>query len=170
MPNSVKLTGWKEFENNLKTLPRHIKTEVSHAVKDAGDTWEERAKLAAPTDQGLLKGSITSKRTGEMSAEVTSPAEYSAYIEWGTKTRVKVPSELQAYAAQFRGGGKGAGNARLMIYAWMNRVGIPKERQWFVFISIVTKGIHPQPYFFIQRPFVEKQLLDDLKHITSAER
>lgn len=104
-----------------------------------------------------------------MANEVVSPAEYSAYVEWGTKTRVSVPPELQSYAAQFRGG-KGAGDAKKMIYAWMDRVGVPKDRQWVVFISIITKGIHPHPFFFIQKPVVEKQLIGDIKAILNVSR
>jgi hypothetical protein len=169
MPNSITLKGFKEFEAKLRNLPAALTKEVDFVVQDAGSTWEERAKLDAPTDQGRLRGAITNKRTGLMGNEITSPVEYSAYIEWGTKTRVQVPAELQGYAAQFRGG-KGAGNAKEMIYAWMDRVGIPKERQWIIFISIITKGIHPHPFFFIQRPIIEKQLISDIKHILSVQR
>jgi hypothetical protein len=169
MPNSITLKGFSEFERKLKNLPDQIKGEVDAVVQDAGDSWEDLAKSSAPTDQGLLKGSITNERIGLMANEVVSSAEYSAYVEWGTKTRVSVPPELQSYAAQFRGG-KGAGDAKKMIYAWMDRVGVPKDRQWVVFISIVTKGIHPHPFFFIQKPIVEKQLIGDIKAILNVSR
>lgn len=169
MANTITLKGFKEFQNKLKKLPTEVKREVDDVVQDAGATWEDLAKQAAPTDQGRLRSAITSKSNGLMKSEVVSPVEYSAYIEWGTKTRVNVPSELQSYAAQFRGG-KGAGDAKRFIYEWMNRVGVPPERQWIIFISIITKGIHPHPYFFIQRPIVEKQLIGDIKHILSVER
>lgn len=134
-------------------------------VLDAAKTWEERAKLAAPHDQGRLRSEIRGDKTGPMRAEVVSPVDYSPYIEWGTKTRVSVPAELQAYAQQFRT--KGSGDAKRMIYAWLARVGVPKDRQWIVFISIITKGIHPHPFFFVQKPIVEKQFLGDLRLILS---
>lgn len=170
MPNSVTLKGFKEFQSKLAKLPPTLKKEVDLEVQEAALNWEERAKQDAPVDQGDIQKSISSKRTGEMSAEVVSPMEYSAYIEWGTKTRVQVPGDIASYAVQFRGANKGAGKAKEMIYAWMNRVGVPPERQWIVFISIITKGIHPHPYFFIQRPMVEKQLIGDIKTILSIER
>jgi hypothetical protein len=103
-----------------------------------------------------------------MTAEIVSPVNYSAYIEWGTKTRVSVPSDVAGYAATFRGGGPGGGNAKAMIYEWMNRVGIAKEFQWITFINIIVKGIRPHPFFFIQRPIVEKQLIADLQAIVTT--
>lgn len=169
MPNTITLKGFKEFQDKLKRLPPTIKAEVDDVVQDAGATWEELAKQDAPKDQGLLAGQITNKSLGLMKNEVTSPSEYSAIQEWGSKTRVKVPAELQSYAAKFKGKPTG-GDAKKMIYAWMNRVGIPEDRQWIVFISIITKGVHPHPYFFIQRPIVEKQFIADIKHILSVER
>ena len=169
MPTSITLSGWKEFEQLAKDMPKILQSEVNGEVEDAGRLWAAGAKRDAPIDQGFLRGLITSRSLGVMWAEVTSAANYSAWIEWGTKTRVNVPTELQAYAAQFRGGGSGAGNAKQMIYAWMNRVGVPQQFQWPVFFSIITKGIHPHPFFFIQVPLVQKQLIGNVTKILKTE-
>ncbi len=90
-------------------------------------------------------------------------------MEWGTKTKVKVPADIATYASQFRGGGSSGGNVKLKIFEWMKRVGIPPERQYFVFISIITKGISPHPFFFIQRPIVEKALFTGVNNILKTE-
>jgi HK97 gp10 family phage protein len=169
MPNTVILKGWKEFENKLNSLPKQLEKEVDFAVEDAAGLWEQKAKQDAPVDQGRLKQQISRKRVAAMNWEVVSPAEHSAWLEWGTKSKVRVPSDIAQYAAQFRGGGSGGGNAKTMIYAWMNRVGIPPEAQWAVFISIIVNGITPHPYFFIQRPFVQAQLDSDIKQILNTE-
>ncbi len=168
MANGVKITGFKEFSKKAASLPKQLIKEVDAIVKDAAFLWEEMAKSAAPVDQGVLRASITTKDTGEMKAEIVSPAAHSAYIEWGTKTRVNDPSELQAYAAQFKGGG--GKDAKKFIYAWMERVGVPEKLRWITFISIITKGINPQPFFFPQKPIVEKQLKDDLSTLINVER
>lgn len=167
MPNQVTLKGFDEFQRKLKALPPQLKKQAGALVYDAAQLWEEKAKLDAPKDQGRLVGMIRAKKVAEMTSETVSAADYSAYIEWGTKSRVRVPAELASYANEFRGG-RSNGNAKEMIYAWMNRVGIPADKQWFVYISIVTKGIHPHPYFFIQRPFVQKQLFTDLEHMLNT--
>lgn len=169
MPTTITLTGWKEFETKLANMPKILEAEIGGEVEDAGRLWAELAKDAAPVDQGFLRGLISSKKIAPMVSETTSPAEYSAWIEWGTKSRVNVPGDLQEYAAQFRGGGSKAGNAKAMIYAWMERVGVPLQFRWPVFISIITKGIHPHPFFFIQVPLVEKQLITNVTRILKTE-
>ena len=167
MPNAVTLTGWKEFEDKCKGLPAVLTKEIGLEVEASAQFWASGAKRDAPVDQGFLRGLITSKKTGPMTAEATSPAEYSAYMEWGTKTRVKVPSELQACAEEFRS--KGSIGAKKMIYAWMERVGIPKQFQFIVFLSIITKGIHPHPFFFVQMPKVEEYLKKNVQNILNTE-
>lgn len=168
MSTTVVLRGFKEFERKLLGMPNELKEEIGGEVEDAARLWATKAKQDAPKDVGTLAGSITSFVTGVMSAEAVSPVEYSAYVEWGTKSRVRVPAELQAYASQFRGGGIKSGKAKEFIFAWMNRVGVPKGRQYITFLSIIRKGIHPHPYFFIQMPIVEKQLNTNVKTILNT--
>lgn len=170
----IKLKGFKEFEKKLHNLPADLKKEVGGETFAAAKLWEQRAKRAAPVDQGRLRGSIrgAQKQSGSSefiaSSEVTANAVHAAWVEWGTKKKVKVPAELSSYAATFRGGGTGGGKARQMIFAWMNRVGIPKDRQWVTFISIITNGIKPQPYFFIQREPVEKDFIKNVRNILNT--
>jgi len=166
---AITLQGFKEFENKLKNLPKDVKKEVGGETFAAAKNWEKRAKIAAPKDQGRLVGQIKGSQIGELASNVSVNVDYAPYEEWGTKSKVNVPPELASYAATFRGGGPGGGNARRMIYAWMDRVGIPKERQWFVFISIIVKGIRPHPFFFIQAPIVEKEFIKNVKNILETE-
>lgn len=168
MPTSITLTGWKEFETKLKNMPKILEQEIGGEVEDAVRLWAAGAKRDAPKDQGFLAGLISSRKLSPMMAETTSEANYSAYLEWGTKTRVRVPAELQAYASQYRGGNN-QGGAKKMIFAWMERVGIPKERQWITFLSILIKGIRPHPFFFIQKPIVEKFLFTNVQNILKTE-
>lgn len=164
MANGVTIRGFKEFQAKLAKLPKHLLEEVDAVVEDAAGLWEQRAKQDAPTDQGRLRQSISWKaiKTGQW--EIVSPVEYSAWVEWGTKTRVRVPPELSAYAAQFKGGGSGK-DAKKMIYEWCRRKGIPENLWYVIYRSIMIKGVYPHPYFFVQAPFVEKQLFADLKRI-----
>lgn len=103
MPDGIFLTGFDKFAEKLRNLPTQVRKEVDFEVYDAANEWALRAKQAAPVDHGILKGGITSKHIGLMEADVYSNASYSAYVEWGTGTRVSVPSELASYAIQFKG-------------------------------------------------------------------
>jgi hypothetical protein len=139
---NVTLIGWTEFQAKLKALPDDVIEEADLLVREAGEDWEEGAKLYAPTDQGGaagLIGGISSHHVGTMQSEVVSAKNYSAYVEWGTGSRVKVPSELKDYAIQFKG-------------------------------MKMTVGMHPQPFFFIQRPFVQKRLFEALKKLLETPR
>lgn len=169
MPTSITLSGWKEFGAKCKNMAAILQQEVGGEVRDAAEYWVGLAKRDAPKDIGTLAGLIDAEHISPMHSEVTSHAEYSAYMEWGTKTRVRVPADLQGYANQFRGGGLEKGNAKRFIFAWMNRVGVPKEYQWPTFLSIIIKGVHPHPFFFIQVPIVEKQLFANVQKILNTE-
>lgn len=103
MSSGVNTIGFKEFQSKLKALPSEVKTISGAYVQDAGLKWEQLAKRSAPVDKGILRNNITSRKVTPMTVEITSGALYSPYVEWGTGTRVSVPSELQAYAIQFRG-------------------------------------------------------------------
>ena len=168
MPSKIELKGFKEFQAKLKDAPKKLFSEVDGEVEDAANTWTGFAKRDAPKDMGFLARGIEPKKVKEMHYEVDSNAEYSAYVEWGTGTKVSVPSGLQSYASQFKGKGGSAEDAKKMIYAWMERVGIPKEKQWAVFISIMTNGTKPHPFFFIQRPIVEKELFKNVENILNT--
>lgn len=140
-----------------------MKQETDSLMALAANDYVNRAVNDAPVDQGILRNEISSLREGEMNYVVVSGAEWSAFIEFGTKSRVQIPSDLTAYAAQFKGGGVKSGDVKQMIFDWCKRVGLPEGVWWSVFINIMTIGIHPHPFFFKHREEVTKQLMNDLK-------
>jgi hypothetical protein len=165
LANFITIKGGKELEKRIRDLDKEIQAEVGEETFQSAKTWEQRAKMDAPVDQGLLRSQIRGSKTGKLESEVASPAEHSAYLEFGTKSKVRIPAGLAGYAAQFRGGGPAKGDAKKFIYAWMDRVGIPKENQWSVFISIIVNGIKPQPFFFVHQPFVNKEFIKNVNNI-----
>lgn len=168
MPTTVTLSGFKEFEQKCKNIPQILMQELDGEVEDAARLWESLAVQAAPVDQGFLKGLISKQKITLGEWEVTSEAEHSAFLEFGTKTRVSVPAELQVYAMNFKTGYT-PGGAKKMIFAWMKRVGIVKEAWWVVFMSIIIKGIYPHPFFFPQKPLAEKQFITGAQRILNTE-
>lgn len=118
----------------MNRLTPTLLKEADVEVNDAALFWEEKAKEAAPVNTGFLRNRISVSKTVQLQAEVVSSTNYSPYVEWGTGTRVSVPSELQAYALTFKG----------------------KKR---------TIGRFPHPFFFIQRPLVEKKLMEGLNRV-----
>lgn len=188
MPNAITITGFKELEEKIKKLPANLEKRMGDIVFHAAQTWSQGAKQAAPKNQGRLANEIQPVRKSSLRSEVVANNEYAHIMEWGSKSRVKVPSELQAYAATFRGKPTGGTLQQffLSILEWVDKKGVNgrysvKTRRrlgnanvrayedydiaWAIVFSILRKGVKPQPFFFIQRPKVEKQFLDDLKQV-----
>jgi hypothetical protein len=192
MANEIILSGFKEFANKLKSLPKEIKEQGAAHVEDAALNWEERAKQAAPVDQGFLRSGIGAHKTGEMTWEVNSSSEESAWMEWGTGHHAKIPADLAAYAQQFKGKGGGtAEEAMENIKGWVKRKGIrfdsagtfksgakkgqnkkltEEQTAYIIFHFIMLHGIKPHPYFFIQKPAIEKELIANLRKLLETPR
>lgn len=167
----IKLSGFKEFRGRMRTLPAEIKKEVGGETFAAAKSWERMSKQLAPVDQGRIRGAIRGNQVKETVSEVTCPVFYAPYIEFGTKRYVSIPAGLQAYAAQFRGGGQRGARFELQknLFAWMDRVGIPDESQWFVYITIIVNGIKPHPFFFPPSPIIEKEFIKNVRNILNTE-
>jgi hypothetical protein len=133
---SIQVEGLDKLKKQLGNLPENVVQEVDAEMSSTANEFVNRAVIAAPVDTGFLKGEITFTRLSEMNYEIVSGARYSAYLEWGTITRVQVPTDLVQYAAFFKG------------------KGIRKNG-----------GIYPHPFFFIQLPIAQAELNKNLKEV-----
>lgn len=169
MPNAsrIQLKGFDQLARKMKQLPSQVEKEVDAEIKFAGREWESGAKRDAPKDQGRLVNEIRAVHKGKMHTEIVANNEYAHIMEWGSKSRVSVPPELAGYASLFRGYPKGK-NPKKFIYEWCRRVGIPPERWWHVYRSIMRYGVRPKPFFFKQRSRVEPNLIKRLQTIINT--
>lgn len=77
------------FERGLDNVLRNIEANMERVIQGTLDVAETRAKALAPVDTGKLRNLITSERQGTVGV-LTSQAEYSVYVEYGTsKTRAQ---------------------------------------------------------------------------------
>jgi len=180
---TIEVRGLKELQKRFGKIADTIIAETDRAMHAAANDFVNRADAAAPIDQGALRHGITAKRNGVLNYEVVSAAFYSPYIEWGTKSKVQVPADLQQYAQQFRGPGKTGHSFFEAILAWVHRMGITarysvktrqrlnstkadKEREYqaarAIYYSILKYGVKAQPFFFQQREPVYKALQAEL--------
>lgn len=102
---TFKLEGIDKVLKGLDKLPTEMKKRIDGEIQASAQTIENNAKRDVPWDNGTASKGITAKRNKEMTWDIFSNAEYSAYLEFGTGAYVSVPQELQAYAAQFKGAG-----------------------------------------------------------------
>ena len=129
------------------------------------------AKVNAPSNFGKLKQSIKDEKIDPLNYKIAVHEEYGAYVEFGTGAKVSVPKELQSLASQFRGGSKGTFEQGLRsIKDWCKTKGIPEDAAYPIFMSILKKGLRPQPYlypaFVKGRALYLDDLKDSIKHLT----
>lgn len=97
------------FYKYLKDLEGDVADYVRAEIEDSILAIESEAASNVPVDTGALKQSIQSQpikvTKNQITGGVEVGADYAPYVEFGTGTRVKVPSELNAFAAQFKGDG-----------------------------------------------------------------
>ena len=97
------------FYKYLKNLEDNVSDYVRAEVEDSMLAIESEAANKVRVDTGALKNSIQSTPIKVSKNQITGGVEvganYAAYVEFGTGTRVKVPSELSDFAAEFKGDG-----------------------------------------------------------------
>ena len=64
---------------------------VGQVIYNNAEQMSAKARSYAPVDTAFLKENITSKKTGNLSAEVESGAGYAGFQEWGTRYQTGTP-------------------------------------------------------------------------------
>lgn len=173
----LQITGLNETINRLKKEGINIRSEVGAEVAATARDVERDASQMAPKFMGKLSGSISPKFVNKLNWEVVAQSQYAAFMEFGTKKKVKIPAGFEGYASQFRGqtGGKFE-DLLLNIGIWIKRKGIAgtqirqvksgkrkgqykrarrSEQEaaelslaWVIASSIARNGVNPQPFMF----------------------
>jgi len=181
----VNLIGFKELQAKLKKAPDVLKKEAGAEIQFAAQDFRTRAIRSAPADVGFLRGQITVNRLGEMSAEVVSGSQYSAYMEFGTKGKFRPVVGFNA--SQFKGKSTGTFKDMLKnIEAWVKRKGLAgtysvktkrrlgnkatkqnqdKQLAYLIARSILNKGVRPHPFFFKHIVPVRRELVKHLINV-----
>jgi len=148
----VKLKGFDEYAKKLAAAPETVKQTLNAVAAISANNIANAARRRAPLDDGKLRASIHVEdvKTGW---SVNVAAAHAAYMEFGTKSKVKIPAGLESYAGQFKGKGL-SGDAKEAIYNWCRKHGIPEDRWYNVFVYIMRFGVKPQPFLF---PSVEEE-------------
>jgi len=123
------------FYKYLKNLEDDVADYVRAEVEDSMLAIESEAANKVAVDTGALKNSIQSMPIKISKNQITGGVEvgaaYAPYVEFGTGTKVKVPSELSDFAAQYKGDGVKEVNlpARPFFYpeVFKQRTELPKN-------------------------------------------
>ena len=161
----VKVKGLKEVERLLGDKGRKaVIREIEDEIKTTAERIESLAKQKAPVDMGGLRASIQSEGDG-LIWKVAANEEYSGYVEFGTKTKVSVPPEMQEEAEKFKSGRTSEVSFRAAIEGWVRRKGLPPEAVWPIMAKILGVGIEPKPFMY---PAFKEGTKDLQKHVNEA--
>jgi hypothetical protein len=184
----VKIQGLDKLTKFLESRGKVYKDEVKEEFKSAAREIKGDMQRDAPVDVGRLKNSVSIVPRNDLAVEIVAPVGYAPYMEWGTKSKTKVPSELQSYASQFRGPtGISETDPLIALTAWVHRKGIAnsstvkgknkakRERTvaWLIFRKIRKFGVKPHPFFFYtpggqsRMEKAKKLIIDKLKNIAN---
>lgn len=148
MAREITLKGFKEYADRVKKAGPKLQVLADLEADAASQNIARSARGKAPINLGQLRASIQPEPIAKGRYAVNASADYAAYIEFGTKSKVQIPADLAQYAATFKGGAGNNGKAKEMIYAWCKNKGIEESQWYWIYVSIMTKGIHAQPFLF----------------------
>lgn len=168
---TVKAKGLSEMVANIKVLPKKLQKEIEFEIQDSARRMVKNAVKDAPVDQGILRKEIGEFKFKELTWMVVSQAAYSGFIEFGTKTRVRIPPGLEDEAAKIKAQkGIGSLSAKEAIFNWCSRNGIEKSAWYPIYIAIMVRGIHPKPFFFKQIAIEEPVLIKKVQAVINEQR
>lgn len=167
---TFRLEGFDKLIEKFVSLDNAAKGQIKNEFAASALKIQSNAKKLAPVNLGNLRNSIVTTSAGNESNflfSVAAKAKYAPYIEFGTGSKVSVPSNYAEYAAKFKG--KTGGTYQQLIEAlmlWVKRKGISgkndKQTAFLIARSILRKGIRAQPFLI---PAFEQEKLLLLKRI-----
>lgn len=104
----VELAGFENLIAMLEGAPQALQEEAAIEIESSAKTIQGEAKAAAPANFGILRNSIIvdPPTNNGLTQSVSSLADYSAYVEFGTGTKVSIAVDpaLREYEETFKTG------------------------------------------------------------------
>ena len=181
---SLDISGVPQLKQAIGKIQNNLTQGVTDELKASVMNIARDAKRRAPKNLGTLAQGIGFAGTG-LTWDAFATASYAAYMEFGTGGKVKIPAGFEQYAAQFKGNKGGTFKEMVLAIAqWVKRKGITgtysvktqrrtgnkatRETQdmqaaWAIAISIIKKGIKPQPFMIPAYETEKPKLMARLK-------
>lgn len=185
MSFGLNISGIPQLEGAIKGIMKEAKDGLKDEMSAAALAIQKDARRNAPKNMGKLAQSIGIGQNGYLTWEVFAGVSYAPYLEYGTGGKVSIPQGWESEAAQYKG--KKGGTFDEFVKAltlWVKRKGLAgtysvktrkrtgnkqvradqdKQTAIAIAISILKKGINPQPFMI---PAYEKEKPRFLKRIS----
>lgn len=101
---TVNITGVDEAVAKMRSYQFAKLEAVKTVVNETAIKVQRGAKQRCPVDTGRLRASIAMEPfKGGLTIDVGTKVKYAPYVEFGTGSKVRVPSGAESTAAQFKG-------------------------------------------------------------------
>jgi HK97 gp10 family phage protein len=178
---TLEITGMTGVLGKLDKYNKTVQAEVKDEVNASALKIQSDAKKAAPVNLGTLRNTIYLAEQSVSNLKyvysVGAQASYAPYIEFGTGGKVSIPTGYESYANGFKGKSKGKFKDMLMaLTEWVQKKGIASGKQsksvaYMIAISILRKGLRPQPFlipaFEREKPKLKLRIEKILKNAKS---
>jgi hypothetical protein len=147
-----------EFDALLKDIDKfseRVQKRVDLEIQASMMTIVRDSKKNSAINQGRMRSLMTYVKHAPFEYEFISAANYTAYIEFGTKSLamrgVIIPQGLESVvnelAAQFKGVSIDSGGVKLKdaIYEWARQKGIEEKWWYWIYKKIQTVGVKAHP-------------------------
>lgn len=186
---TFEVKGLDQLQKKINNLPKELVERIDGELESSCQNVVLAAKANAPKNIAALSQSI-SFAGSNLGYTIRVGAKYGHIMEFGSKSKVSVPSELTAYASSFKGQPSGGTWSEFLeaMKKWVRRKGIGatynvakrrKNRQtkdqldsiaYLIAMSIAKKGVKPQPFlfpaFFNERPKLIRNVASAIKNIS----
>jgi hypothetical protein len=148
---TISLSGLNAVNFDINNFRQSLFEEIDFELQSCAIDIVRDAKIAAARNAkniGFLERGISQFKVAPFQYQVISSANYSAFVEFGTKKLVQIPAGFEDLAAQFRGAKLDTGTMSFQqaIYAWADQKGIAKERWHGIFMKLLFVGARPHPF------------------------
>jgi len=149
MKLDINLQGVKQVTEMINRFGKEGVQKSAEIVKGVAYTMQETAQKKAPENNGDLRQSIKPEEQDKLTWQLVANAPYSAYMEFGTGTRVDIPVGWEAEASKFKGLKTGTFEDGLKrIKAWCRKQGIDEDLAFWIFMKILKVGLTPRPFMY----------------------
>lgn len=101
MSKASRVVGLNAFLKHVNNQAKKVDRAVGQEINRSSLRTEKRSKQLAPWDTGWMSNTIYSWMTQILRAEVVSPADYSIYVEDGTRNMAAQPFMAPALKAEY---------------------------------------------------------------------
>lgn len=200
MANSITIdiSQFTDLSNRFKGYEKELREGVEGILQKNAAALSLDAKNRAPVNLGGLHSHISAPvNTGDLEFTISSAANYSAFVEFGTgkyaaQYVATLPQDWQTYARSFKGKSDNAGFDKFLerILEWVkkkqightyniqtrrrDRVGKQSAKTtdeataYFIAIRILQNGIRPQPFLYPAYTGVKKTIITDIENLLKS--